>query len=195
MLHWITVYILFVHVGKFHRNIITKSKGLCICKFDKYCWIAYHWVVPIYPPISTVWENLFLHSFTNTVIANFSNFANLIGEKSCLGVFEFAFLLFWAHLFITKEAFKIYVQGLPWWCSGWESACQCRGHGFEPWSGRVPHAAERLGPWATIAKPARLEPVLRNKRGPWTTMKSGPRLLQLEKALAQKRRPNTAINK
>ena len=26
--------------------------------------------------------------------------------------------------------------GLPWWRSGWESACQCRGHGFEPWSGR-----------------------------------------------------------
>ena len=32
-------------------------------------------------------------------------------------------------------------------------------------------------------------------RGPRTAMKSGPRLLQLEKALAQKRRPNTAINK
>ena len=32
-------------------------------------------------------------------------------------------------------------------------------------------------------------------RGPRTTMKSGPRSLQLEKALAQKRRPNTAINK
>ena len=34
-------------------------------------------------------------------------------------------------------------------------------------------------------------------RGPRTAMKSGPRLLQLEEALAQKRRPNTAkkINK
>ena len=32
-------------------------------------------------------------------------------------------------------------------------------------------------------------------RGPCTTMKSGPRLPQLEKALAQKRRPNTAKNK
>ena len=32
-------------------------------------------------------------------------------------------------------------------------------------------------------------------RGPRTTMKSGPRSPQLEKALAQKRRPNTAINK
>ena len=32
-------------------------------------------------------------------------------------------------------------------------------------------------------------------RGLHTTMKSGPPSLQLEKALAQKRRPNTAINK
>ena len=30
--------------------------------------------------------------------------------------------------------------------------------------------------------------------GPCTAVKSGPRLPQLEKALAQKRRPNTAIN-
>ena len=32
-------------------------------------------------------------------------------------------------------------------------------------------------------------------RGPYTAMKRGPRLPQLEKALAQKRRPNTAMNK
>ena len=32
-------------------------------------------------------------------------------------------------------------------------------------------------------------------RGPRTAMKSGPRLPQLEKALTQKQRPNTAINK
>ena len=32
-------------------------------------------------------------------------------------------------------------------------------------------------------------------RGPRTVMKSGPRSPQLEKALAQKRRPNTAKNK
>ena len=32
-------------------------------------------------------------------------------------------------------------------------------------------------------------------RGPRTAMKGGPHLPQLEKALAQKRRPNTAIKK
>ena len=56
-------------------------------------------------------------------------------------------------------------RGLPWWRSGWESACQCREHGFEPWSGKIPHAVEQLGLWATITEPARLEPVLCNKRG------------------------------
>ena len=56
-------------------------------------------------------------------------------------------------------------QGLPWWRSGWQSACQCRGHWFEPWSGRIPHAAEQLGPWATTTEPACLEPVPHNKTG------------------------------
>ena len=51
-------------------------------------------------------------------------------------------------------------RGLPWGRSGGEPACQRRGHGFEPWCGRIPHAAERLSPWATTT-----EPVLRNKRG------------------------------
>ena len=32
---------------------------------------------------------------------------------------------------------EIYV-GLPWWLSGKESACQCRRHGFNPWSRKIP---------------------------------------------------------
>ena len=56
-------------------------------------------------------------------------------------------------------------EWLPWWCSGWESTCQCRGHGFKPWSGKIPHAVEQLGPWATTTEPACLESVLCNKRG------------------------------
>ena len=33
--------------------------------------------------------------------------------------------------------------GLPWSYSGWESACQFRGRGFDPWSGKI-HT-----PWRT----------------------------------------------
>ena len=33
-----------------------------------------------------------------------------------------------------------------------ESACQCRGHGFDPWSGKIPHAVEQLSPCATTTE-------------------------------------------
>ena len=29
-------------------------------------------------------------------------------------------------------------KGLPTWLSGKASACQCRGHGFNPWVGKIP---------------------------------------------------------
>ena len=29
-------------------------------------------------------------------------------------------------------------QGLPGWCNGKESTCQCSGQGFHPWSGKIP---------------------------------------------------------
>ena len=89
---------------------------------------------------------------------------------------------------------------LPWWHSGWESACQCRGHGFEPWSGKIPHAAEHLGPWATTTEPARLEPVPHNKRGhdserPAHRDEEWPPLAATRESPRTKRRPNTAKNK
>ena len=77
---------------------------------------------------------------------------------------------------------------------GSESSCQCRGHEFEPWSGRIPHAVEHLSPWATTT-----EPSCHNHQGlqawgpcsatreataisPRTATKSSPRSLQIEKA-------------
>ena len=43
--------------------------------------------------------------------------------------------------------------GLPWWLSDKESACQCRRHRFDPWSGKIPHAMEQLSPCATTTEP------------------------------------------
>ena len=34
-----------------------------------------------------------------------------------------------------------------------ESACQCRRHGFDPWSGKIPHAAGQLSLCATTTEP------------------------------------------
>ena len=55
---------------------------------------------------------------------------------------------------VSKCSYPKQVRGLPWWHSGQESACQCRGHGFEPWSGKIPHAMEQLNPYATTTEPA-----------------------------------------
>ena len=50
-----------------------------------------------------------------------------------------------------------HVWGLP---SGWESTCQGRGLGFNPWSGKMPHAVEQLSLWATTAEPELWRPRL-----------------------------------
>ena len=47
----------------------------------------------------------------------------------------------------------------PRWSRSLESACHFRGHGFDPWSRKIPHAVEQLSLCATTA-----EPVLWNKR-------------------------------
>ena len=36
---------------------------------------------------------------------------------------------------VNYSALKWLEKGLPWWSSGRESAFQCWGHGFDPWSG------------------------------------------------------------
>ena len=39
---------------------------------------------------------------------------------------------------------KTVLEGLPWWLSGKESTCQWRRHRFDPWSRKIPNAAEQL---------------------------------------------------
>ena len=85
------------------------------------------------------------------------------------------------------------VVGLPWRFSGLEFTRLCRGQGFRPWSGRIPHAVEQLSPGATST-----DPVLRNKRSRnsekpmCTATKSSPHSLQLEKAHAKQQRSSAA---
>ena len=74
-----------------------------------------------------------------------------------------------------KMASPKILVGLSRWYNGWESTCQCRGRGFNPWSGKISHAEEPLRPCATttrptlwaqkpqLLKPTSLEPVPHNK--------------------------------
>ena len=52
-----------------------------------------------------------------------------------------------------KNYLKIHILRLAWWLSAKESACQCKCYGFDPWSGKIPHALEQLSPQATTTEP------------------------------------------
>ena len=54
-------------------------------------------------------------------------------------------------------------RGFPWWSSGKESACQCRGHGSDPWSRKVPLVQSHQVSEPQLLSHA-LEPVSRNER-------------------------------
>ena len=47
---------------------------------------------------------------------------------------------------------KSAVEGLPWGPSRYESALECGGHLFDPWSEKTPDAAEQLSPWAATSE-------------------------------------------
>ena len=81
-------------------------------------------------------------------------------EETILGQIPSTFLHFFpcihlcaclshTYLFIKGRPLK----GLPWWLSGKEAVCQCRGHRFHPWSGNTPHAKEHLRPFIPTIEP------------------------------------------
>ena len=100
----------------------------------------------------------------------------------------------------NKESSKSYTLGFPGGAvvenlpanSGNTGSSPGLGRSHMPWNGwaREPQLLS-LRVWSLCSTTREAAMV----RGPRTAMKSGPRSLQLEKALAQKRRPNTAINK
>ena len=77
--------------------------------------------------------------------------------------------------------------GLPQWSSGSVSARQVGGHQFDPWSGKMLHAAEQLGPWSPATE------ALTSKAGAPTSMRS-LRTTTREK-LGQQRRLSTTEEK
>ena len=54
------------------------------------------------------------------------------------------------------------ILGLPWWSRGEEFVCQCRGHGFNPWSGKIPYGTGQISLCIVTLSPHALEPVHRD---------------------------------
>ena len=73
-------------------------------------------------------------------------------------------------------------RGLPWWLSGKESACECRTHGFNPWSKKIPHASEPLNLCPRTIESELESPGAANtdptRRNYWSPLTLEPRLLK-----------------
>ena len=54
---------------------------------------------------------------------------------------------------VLKIFISEFFLGLSWWPRGEGFTCQCRKHGFTPWSGKIPHAVEQLNPCTTTIEP------------------------------------------
>ena len=76
--------------------------------------------------------------------------------------------------------------------SGWKSACQCRGHGFDPWFRKILHAGEQNCCTATTEARTPRACTLHKKSH---CNDSSPHSPQLEKAAVQQQRPSTATEK
>ena len=91
------------------------------------------------------------------------------------------------------------MEGRPWWSNGYESARQCREHGFDRWSRKIPHAVGRRSLW-TVTAAARPSAALLPERSRCSARLQAAaseqlRLLQLEKARGQQGRRSTVKNK
>ena len=51
-----------------------------------------------------------------------------------------------------KHSIKKPILRLPWWLIGKESTCECSRHRFDPWSRKIPHAAEHVTPCAAATE-------------------------------------------
>ena len=110
-------------------------------------------------------SSLILHT-RSLIIIIWYNYNNQIGSSLHYVIRYTAHLCTWNYHNIVNRLYSNIkqkvkrkdTQGLPWWRSGKESACQCRGHGFELWSGKIPLAAEQLSPCTTTTEPVLWSP-------------------------------------
>ena len=117
---------------------------------------------------------------------------------SCYGSFAAS-----NRITIKKKSHNIKISqaGLPRWFNSKNSACQCRRHGFDPWSRKTPHALEQLSPSATTTEPMLQSPCSATReatgmRSLLTAMKSSPHLPNWRKGPASNEDPaQPKINK
>ena len=84
--------------------------------------------------------------------------------------------------------------GLPWWSSGWEPACQYGGHGFDPWSGRIPLTKKQLSLCATTTELVLQSPPVLQPRARAPQRETSPLPIQVPPILQAPPEANWATN-
>ena len=133
------------------------------------------------PDKTVIWKD----TCTPTVVAALFTIAKTWEQPKCPSAGEWKMLV---YLLVSSMclAHKKHQSGLPWWLSGKEFACQCRRHGLDPWTRKIPHAAKRLGLCTPTVKSVSYKPHYATKATAMeslcATVKSSPCSLRLEKA-------------
>ena len=101
-------------------------------------------------------------------------------------------VLFTIQYFVPRKM----SQGLPWWLSGKESACQCRRHKFNPWSRKISHAPGAAKSVCHKFWACTLEPGSRNYRAHvlQPLKPSHPRACAPQQEVHARRGPRTATS-
>ena len=139
------------------------------------------------------WNPLFSQVFPGQSHAHECNFLN---PRNMSEIFKTPY----GHLVLLDFSFKFLTWGFPGGAVVENPPANAGDAGSSPGLGRshMPRSNWAHDPQLLSLRVWSLCSATREAaivRGPRTAMKSGPHLPQLEKALAQKRRPNTAINK
>ena len=147
--------------------VICKSLEKCLFRFSAYVLIKFFVCLPLscisslyildINPLLDIWfANIFSHSVGCLFFVD--------GFLCCAQAFHFDIIPLIFFLLLPLLSVSDPKHHCQDWCQEayWTSlvvqwlriACQCRRHGFEPWSRKIPHAAEQLSPCATTIEPA-----------------------------------------
>ena len=122
------------------------------------------------------WEDLYAKSHTRRAIYVYD--IKLL--KDCC---FHASISWWSKSWFGES--ENWQQGLPWWLSGKESACQCRRYGFNPWVTKSPWRREWLP-----------TPVFLPEKSPWTEESGGLQFMRSQRIVydsATKQQPEVAM--